>query len=73
MKHFSRSPTEYMKTFIKPPLKRVPDRVIIHVGTNDLRSSQDSATIAKNTIDIVKNSTTNKNEVLVPKFREETI
>ena len=62
-----------MKTFIKPPLKRVPDRVIIHVDTNDLRSSQDSATIAKNTIDIVKNSTTNKNEVLVPKFREETI
>ena len=40
-------------------------RVIIHVGTNDLRSSQDPETIAKNIIDIAKNSTTNKNEILV--------
>ena len=52
-------------TMIQPPLKRDPDRVFIHVGTNNLRSSQDPETIAKNTIDIAKNSTTNKNEILV--------
>ena len=46
-------------------LKRDPDQLIIHVGTNDLRSSQDPETIAKNIIDIAKNSTTNKNEILV--------
>ena len=54
-----------MKTYIHPPLKGDPDRVIIHVGTNDLRSSHDPVTIAKSIIDIVKNSTTNKNEILV--------
>ena len=48
-----------------PALKRDPDPVIIHIGTNDLRSSQDPETIAKNIIDIAKNSTTNKNEILV--------
>ena len=66
VKHFSESTTEEMKTYIQPPLKRDPDRVIIHVGTNDLRSSQDPVTIAKNMIDTAKTSTTNKNETLVP-------
>ena len=65
VKHFSGSTTEDMKTCIEPPLKRDPDRVIIHVDTNDLRSSQDRVTIAKNIIDIAKTSTTNKNEILV--------
>ena len=65
VKHFSGSTTEDTKTYIQLPLKRDPDRVVIHVGTNDLRSSQDPVTIAKNIIDIAKNSTTNKNEILV--------
>ena len=65
VKHFSRSTTEDMKTYIQPSLKRDPDLVIINVGTNDLGSSQDPETIAKNIIDIAKNSTTNKNEILV--------
>ena len=51
--------------YIQAPLKLDPDRLIIHVGTSDLRSSQDPETIAKNIIDIAKNSTTNKNEILV--------
>ena len=66
VKHFSGSTTEDMKTYIiQPPLKRDPDRVIIHVDTNYLRSSQDPEAIAKNIIDIAKNSTINKNEILV--------
>ena len=65
VKHFSGSTAEDMKTYIQPPLKRDPDRIIIHVGTNDLRSNQDPVTIAKNIIDIVKSSKTNKNEILL--------
>ena len=57
VKYFSGSTTEEMKTYIQPPLKRDPNRIIIHVGTNDLRSSQDPVTTAKNIIDIAKNST----------------
>ena len=65
VKHFSGSTTEDMKAYIQPPLKRDPDRVIIHVGTNDLRSNQDPVTIAKNIIDIAKSSKINKNEILL--------
>ena len=65
VKHVSGSTTEDMKNYIQPPLKCDCDRVIIHVGTNDLRSSQDPVTIAKNIIDIAKNSTTNNNEISV--------
>ena len=65
VKHCSRSTTEHMKTYIQPPLKHDPDKVIIHEGTNDLRSTQDPKTIVKNIIDIAKSSTTNKNEILV--------
>ena len=65
VKHFSWSTIEDMKTYIQAPLKRDPDRVIVHVGTKDLRSSQDPETIAKNIIDIAKNCTANKNEILV--------
>ena len=64
VKHFSGSVIEDTKIYIQPPLKRDPDRVIIHVGTNDLRSIQNLVTIAKNIIDTAKNSTTNKNEIL---------
>ena len=65
VKHFSESTVEDLKTYIQPALKRDPDWVVIHVGTNDLRFSQDPKTIAKNIIDIAKSSTTNKNEILV--------
>ena len=48
------SADQRQKTYVQRPLKRDPDRVIIHVGTNELRSSQDPVTIAKNIIDILK-------------------
>ena len=65
VKQFCGSTTEDMKTYTDPPLKCGPEQVIIHVGTNDLRSIQDPVTIAKNIIDISKTSATNKNERLV--------
>ena len=54
VKQFSGSTTEDMMTYIKPPLKCNPDRFIIHVGTNDLRSDQDRETIVRNVVDVVK-------------------
>ena len=71
VKHFSRSTTEDTKTYIQPTLKCDPDRVIIHVGTNDLRSSQDLETIAKNIIDIKKSSTSisHRTEVRQPEWQ----
>ena len=65
VKHFSGSTTEDMMTYIQPPLKRNPDRFIIHVGTNDLRSNQDPGNIAKNIVEVACNSKTDTNKVLI--------
>ena len=54
VKQFSGLTTEDMMKYIKPLLKCNPDRFIIHVGTNDLRSEQDRETIVRNVVDVVK-------------------
>ena len=59
VKHFSRSTTEGLMTYMKPPLKRNPDRFIIHVGTKDLRSDQD------HTVEVANNIKTDTNKVLI--------
>ena len=58
VKYFSGSTTEDMMTWIKPRLKRNPDRFIIHVRTNDLRSDQEN-------IEVANNSKTDTNKVLI--------
>ena len=63
--HSSRSATEDMITYIKPPLKRNPDRFIIHVRTNDLRSNQELETIARNIVEVACNSKIDTNKVLI--------
>ena len=63
--HFSRSTTEDMITYIKPPLKRNPDRFIAHVRTNDLRSNQELEIIARNIVEVACNSKIDTNEVLI--------
>ena len=54
-----------MMTYIKPPLKNNPDRFIIHVRTNNLRSNQDPETIARNIVEVACKSITDTNEVLI--------
>ena len=65
MEQFSGSTTEDMMKYIKPPLKCNPDRFIIHVGTNDLRSDQDRETIVRNVVDVANNSKTDINKILI--------
>ena len=60
--------TEDMVTYIRPPLKRNPDRFIIHVGTNDSRSNQDPETIARNIVEVACNSKTDTNKVLISRI-----
>ena len=60
VKHFSGSTTHMMR-YIKPPLKRNPDRFIIHVGKNNLRSDQDPETITRNIVEVANNSKTDRN------------
>ena len=51
VKQFSGSSTEDLMTYIKTPLKRNPDRFIIHVEKNDLRSDQQPGTTARNIVE----------------------
>ena len=52
-------------TYIKPPLKGNPDCSIIHVGTNDLRSSQNPETIVRYIVEVANNSKTDTNKILI--------
>ena len=65
VKQFSGSTTEEMMTYIKPPLKCNPDRFIIYVGKNDLRSDQDRESIVRNVKDVVNNSKADINKILI--------
>ena len=54
-----------MMTYIKSPLKRNSDHFVIHVGTNDLRSYQDSEIIMRNVVEVENNSKTDIKKVLI--------
>ena len=49
LNNFNGSIIEDMRSYFKLPFKRDPDCIIIHVGLNDFRSSQDPESIAKKT------------------------
>ena len=57
-----------MRTSIKSLHKRDPSRNAIHVDRNDLSANQDPGTIAKNFIDIAKNSKNDKYEILISRI-----
>ena len=47
VKHFAGATTNCMEDYMKPSLRKDPNHIILHVGTNDLildRTSQDIAT-----------------------------
>ena len=44
-----------MEDYIRPTVKFSPKQIILHCGTNNLPSSEDPETIAKNIINIAKN------------------
>ena len=49
--HFSGATTACMESYIKPTLQRNTDKVILHIGTNDLRSKKESLEFASSIID----------------------
>ena len=53
VKSFSGATTDCMKDYIKPAIKQKPDRFIVHIGTNDLKSNDTASTISKNIIEFV--------------------
>ena len=63
LKYFPGATMEDMESYVIPPLRRNPDEVIIHVGTNDLRdktSRQVAESVVNLSDNILQNSTANK-------------
>ena len=56
VKSFSGATLKGMKDFIKPLTRRKPDKLILHVGTNDLKRNPPSE-IAESMVDLATNAT----------------
>ena len=57
VKHFSRATTNCMEDYMKPSLRKDPNHIILHIGTNNLildRPSQDIATSTVNLLCSIK-------------------
>ena len=63
VKSFLGATTQDMKDYIKPTIARKPDMVILHTGTNDLKSNQNPLDIANKIINLVKNIKSSGTEV----------
>ena len=51
--------------YIKPTMRCNPDVVVLHVGTNDFRSSSSSQEIAESIIDIATGMKSEENDITV--------
>ena len=56
LKSFPGANTEDMWEYIKPTIKRKPDNVILHVGTNDLKKDVTVEEVAENIIKLATSS-----------------
>ena len=74
VKSFAGATTSQMYDYAKPTLEMNPDQLIIHVGTNDLRKTEDNQQIVKSIIDLaIHCHDTNGNPVVISSltFRED--
>ena len=51
--------------YIQPTIERAPSNVILHCGTNDLKTSTDHEQIAKNIINLAKLMKIDENNVII--------
>ena len=65
VKSFPGATVSQMHHYVKPSLEFEPDLVILHAGTNDLRSDKEPEHIAKNIIDLAKEVKTEFNDVIL--------
>eukprot|EP00112_Aurelia_sp_Birch-Aquarium-sp1_P020613 Seg5354.1 transcript_id=Seg5354.1/GoldUCD/mRNA.D3Y31 product="hypothetical protein" protein_id=Seg5354.1/GoldUCD/D3Y31 len=54
VKAFGGSTIKHMEHYSKPPLERNSELVILHIGTNDIKSNKSPSEIASNIHDLAK-------------------
>ena len=57
--------TQDMNDYIKPTIARKPGMIILHTGTNDLKSNQNPSDIANEIINLAKNIKISGTEVSI--------
>ena len=65
VKHFSGAKTKDMESYIIPTLEQNPETIIIHSGTNDLKSDISPEEIAKDIIKLTTSCKTQTNKVIL--------
>ena len=75
VKHFSGAKTKDMESYIIPTLEQNPETIIIHSGTNDLKSDSSPEEIARDIINLTTSCKTQTNKVIlcsiVPRYDNE--
>ena len=62
---FSGASSKQMMNYVKPMIEEKPEFIILHNGTNDLRSNADPEEIANNIVDVAVSCKENSSEVIV--------
>ena len=65
VRSFGGANTQCIEEYIKPIVKLSQKQLILHCGTNNLPSSEDPETIAKNIINLAKNIKTDTAKVAI--------
>ena len=65
VKHFRGTKTKDMESYIIPTLKKNSETIIIHSGTNDLKSDSSPEEIARDIIKLTTSCKTQKNKVII--------
>ena len=65
VKSFSGATVDCMNSYVCPTIKKNPKTIILHCGTNDLKSPQGACNIAQDIIDLAEALETGNNSVMV--------
>ena len=62
---FGGASTKDIESYIQPTIERAPNILILHCGTNVLKTSTDPEKIAENIVSLAKSMETDKNNVII--------
>ena len=62
---FGGASTKHIESYIQPTVERAPNSLILHCGTNVLKTSTDPEKIAENIINLAKSVEADKNNVII--------
>ena len=65
MKHFSGAKTKDMKSYVIPTVEQKPDNVILHTGTNDLKTIDTPEEITMGILNLAMTCKTDTNSVFI--------